>query len=90
LRGYIAKLELRQQAGDIRGILQQAGEQPELAAILIHDWPLEGLTDPRRKLPTLLARGRELKGTPGCCPGQSAAHPPARRPCRKALCRGAT
>ncbi|MBX3170313.1 MAG: CHAT domain-containing protein [Candidatus Eremiobacteraeota bacterium] len=64
LRGYIAKLELRQQAGDIRGILQQAGEQPELAAILLHDWPLEGLTEPRSQLLTLLKRGLELKDTP--------------------------
>ncbi len=61
LGGYVAKLELRQQAGDIRGILQQAREQPELARILIHDWPVEGaLSEQRRQLLVLLERGLKI------------------------------
>ena len=64
LNGFGAKLELRQREGDVRGILQQAGEEPELAAILIHDWPLltPQMSEQRRRLFTLLVRGLELKG----------------------------
>lgn len=65
LQGFIARLEVRQQAGDLRGILRQAAEEPELAAIVVHDWPLEtpDLPGRRRQLFTLVVRGLELKGT---------------------------
>lgn len=64
LQGFIEKLELRQQAGDLRGILEQAGQEPELSAIVLHDWPMEPMTPARRRLLTLVARGLDLAGDP--------------------------
>lgn len=64
LRGFIEKLEIRQKAGDLRGILEQAAQEPELSAIVVHDWPLEGLTPERLRLLTLVARGLDLAGNP--------------------------
>jgi len=64
LQGFVEKLEIRQQAGDLRGILEQAGQDPELSGIVVHDWPLEKMTPARRRLLTLVARGLDLAGNP--------------------------